>query len=255
MARSRTLLLLALASSGAAFSSCGGSGSTSSSGYVPPPRQEPVLPDSLDFQGCTDSTMGGGLLAVCDPVLLKRAYENHTLNQPGTLDVTIPGRKLRVGSGAGLTQVLPDDGIGTLFAPATVTLDGKVSNGSYLYISARSSKPEHLARGEALFRHLGLERGGTATVDVELDAGQVVFSVRRRDGTIVRPLRYMHVEGPGPKAELPPLPAHYADTPQQGVRTFVAAINARDGKTICQLWTAQLRERFSTEDYPCWAAV
>jgi hypothetical protein len=78
--------------------------------------------------------MGGGLLAVCGPVLLKRAYDDddddddHALNKPGTLEVAVAGRKLRIGGNAGLTQVMPDDGIGNLTAPATVTLRGKASD-------------------------------------------------------------------------------------------------------------------------------
>ena len=110
--------------------------------------------------------MAGGLVAVCDPVLLQRAWENHTLNQRRDLDVRIAGRKVRVASTPGLTQVMPDDGIGSVLVPAKVTLDGKTSDGSYLYISARSDKPDHVASGEALFRHLGLDQGGSATIDV-----------------------------------------------------------------------------------------
>jgi hypothetical protein len=224
------------------------------SGYRPPPREQRVLPDSLNIHGCSSTTMAGGLVAVCDPVLLQRAWENHTLNQRRDLDVRIAGRKVRVASTPGLTQVIPDDGIGSLLVPAKVTLDGKTSDGSYLYISARSDKPDHVASGEALFRHLGLDQGGSATIDVGLDAhGAVRFTLRRPDGSTLAPLRFSHLEGPGPAVTLPPLPDHYADTPEQGIRTYVAALNARDGRTICQLWTDELRRRFGDEHTPCWA--
>jgi hypothetical protein len=224
--------------------------------YRPPPRQQRVLPDSLNIHGCSSTTMGGGLVAVCDPVLLQRAWENHTLNQQGDLDVRIAGRKVRVASTPGLTQVIPDDGIGSLLVPAKLTLDGKASDGSYVYISAHSDKPEHVAWGEALFRHLGLDHAGIATIDVDLDAhGAVRFTLRRPDGSTVAPLRFSHLEGPGPAVALPPLPEHYADTPEQGTRTYVAAINARDGRTVCQLWTDEVRNRFREERTPCWALV
>jgi len=77
--------------------------------------------------------MGGGLLAVCGPVLLKRAYDDddddddHALNKPGTLEVAVAGRKLRIGGNAGLTQVMPDDGIGNLTAPASNRCDATSS--------------------------------------------------------------------------------------------------------------------------------
>jgi hypothetical protein len=199
--------------------------------------------------------MGGGLLAVCDPKLLERAWQNHTLTQPGTLDVEIAGRKLRVGSGPGLTQVGPADGIGTLLVPAKVTLRGKASDGSYLYLRAYSNEPEHWATGEALFRRLGLAGGGVATIDVRLDDGKVVFEFRRPDESRLKPLRWSHLEGPGPRVQLPELPDHYADTPEQGVRTYVAALNGHDGKTICQLWTPDVRARFGNEHSPCWVTV
>jgi hypothetical protein len=199
--------------------------------------------------------MGGTLLAVCDPILLAKAWQNHTLTQRGTLRVAIAGRKVRVASNSGLTQVIPADGIGSLLVPATVTLTGKASDGSYLYISARSHTPEHVAWGEALFRHLGLANGGTTTIGVKLDGGGVVFAVRRPDGRILASLRRSHFEGPGPHLPLPALPEHYGDTPEQAIRTYVAAINARDGKTICELWSAKLQVRFSDAETPCWAAA
>jgi hypothetical protein len=244
------LLALALAGCGSASSPSGPAGS----GYEPPPRQRPVLPDSLNIHGCSSTTMGGSnVVSVCDPQLLERAWENGTLNRRGDLDVRIAGRKLRVASTPGLTQVIPDDGIGSLLVPAKVTLEGKTSDGSYLYISARSEKPDHVAWGEALFRHLGLEHG-IATIDVELDdEGAVRFVLRRPDGSVLEPLRVSHHEGPGPSVALPPLPDRYADTPEQGVRTYVAAINARDGKTICQLFTSGLQRRFHDDRTPCWA--
>jgi hypothetical protein len=247
------LLLLALAG-------CGGASTRSespASGYQPPPRQHPVLPDSLNIHGCSSSTMGGeNLVSLCDPLLLKRAWESATLNQRGDVDVRIAGRKLRVASTPGLTQVIPDDGIGSLLVPAKVTLAGHASERSYLYIKARSDKPEHVAFGEALFRHVGLEHGGSATIDVELDEhGAVRFLLRRPDGRTLKPLRISHMEGPGPTVDLPRLPDHYADAPTQGVHTYVAAINARDGTTICQLWTDEVRKRFGDEHTPCWALL
>jgi hypothetical protein len=199
--------------------------------------------------------MGGTLLAVCDPILLEKAWENHTLTRPGTLHVSVAGRKVRAASTPGLTQVIPDDGIGSLLVPAKVTLSGRASDGSYLYISARFHSAEHVAWGEALFRHLGLAHGGTTTIEVKLDHGAVAFAVRRPDGSLLVPLRRSHFEGPGPHVPLPALPPHYADTPEQGVRTYVAAINARDGRTICELWSARLRVRFSDDETPCWAAA
>src|SRR5436309_2318626 len=199
--------------------------------------------------------MGGGLLAVCDPVLLEQASANHTLTEPGTLDVKIAGRKVRVGSNPGLTQVISADGAGALMVPARVTLRGKASEGSYLYIEAASLESEHYASGEALFRGLGLESGGTATIDVRLEGGRVTFVFRRADGKELKPLRWSHVDGPGPGLELPWLPDHYIDNPRQGVETYVAALNGHDGKTICELWTADLRERFVQDRIPCWALV
>jgi hypothetical protein len=241
-----------------ALAGCGGASThseSSGSGYRPPPRQHAVLPDSLNIHGCSSTTMGGeNLISLCDPLLLKRAWENGTLNERGDLDVRISGRKLRVASTPGLTQVLPDDGIGSLLVPAKVTLEGHASDGSYLHISARSEKLEHVAFGEALFRHLGLGHGGVATIEVKLDDhGAVEFMLRLPDGRTLKPLRVSHLEGPGPSVELPQLPDHYADTPAQGTRTYVAAINARDGTTICQLWTDDVRKRFGDEHTPCWA--
>jgi len=250
--------LLPLLLFGLALAGCGGALTQSespASGYRPPPRQHPVLPDSLNIHGCSSTTMGGeNLVSLCDPLLLKRAWENGTLNQRGDVDVRIAGRKLRVASTPGLTQVIPDDGIGSLLVPAKVTLEGHASEGSYLYISARSDKPEHVAFGEALFRHFGLEHGGTATIAVDLDEdGAVRFVLRRPDGRTLKPLRISHIEGPGPAVDLPRLPDHYADAPKQSVHTYVAAINARDGTTICQLWTDEVRRRFGDEHTPCWA--
>jgi hypothetical protein len=252
----RLRFLLSLLLLGLAVSGCGGGltlSASPASGYQPPPRQHPVLPESLNIHGCSSTTMGGGLVSLCDPVLLQRAWENHTLNERGDLDVRIADRKVRVASTPGLTQVVADDG-GSLLVPAKVTLEGKASDGSYLYISARSQKPDHVAWGEALFRHLGLDRGGVATIDVDLDDhGALRFVLRRPDGSTLKPLRVSHLEGPGPAVELPLLPDHYADTPEQGGRTYVAAINARDGTTICQLWTEEIRKRFRDDRTPCWA--
>jgi hypothetical protein len=239
-----------------AVAGCGGIDSvSSSSAYRPPPRQVPVLPDSLDMHGCSDATMGGNLLAVCDPGELQSAWENDTLTGKGTLKVTIANRKVHVASAPGLTQVEPADGIGTLLVPATVTISGKASDGSYLYISANSHTPEHVAWGEALFRNLGLAHGGSTVVALRLDHGAVAFHVRRPDGSTLAPLRRSHWEGPGPRASLPQLPRHYADTPEQGVRTYVAAINARDGKTICELLSPKLQSRSRDSQTPCWAAA
>lgn len=247
------LLLLALGLGG-----CGGVSTNSKSqgsGYNPPARQEPVLPNSLNLHGCSSTTMGGEqLVSLCDPRLLKQAWDNGTLDERGDLEVRISGRKLRVASTPGLTQVLPDDGIGALLVPAKVTLEGRASDGSYLHISARSEQPDHVAFGEALFRHLGLADGGVATLDVKLDkAGAVTFVLRRPDGSTLAPLRVSHLEGPGPNVDLAQLPTHYADSPVQGTRTYVAAINARDGKTICQLWTDEVRQHFHDAHTPCWA--
>jgi hypothetical protein len=199
--------------------------------------------------------MGGGLLAVCDPVLLQREWTSDTLREPRTLDFDIVGRNLRVGGSAGLTQVMSADGIGTLSVPARVTLRGKATEGSYLYIHAASVQPEHYATGEALFRGLGLSHRGTATIDVQLQASRVTFVFRHAGGGELKPLRWSHVEGPGAGKELPPLPEHYADTPKQGLKTYVAALNARDGKTLCRLWTPDARARLTRDPYPCWATA
>jgi hypothetical protein len=83
----------------------------------------------------------------------------------------------------------------------------------------------------------------------------VTFHWRRADGSELKPLRWLHEEGPGPKAPAPKLPDHYADNPPQGVETYVAAINAHDGNTICELFTSDFRSRFSRSDAPCWQLV
>jgi hypothetical protein len=246
------VLVLALVGASLALAGCQGSGR---SAYRPPRQQQPILVDSLSPRTCSSSTMGGNLIAVCDPVLLEKAWENHTLTQPGTLDVEIAGRKVRVGGNPGLTQVVPADGIGSLGVPTRVTLKGTATDRAYLYLHALSEEPEHWASGEALFRRLGLARGGTATIAVKLSAGKVVFTLRRPDGSVQRPLRWSHLEGPGVRARLAELPNHYADNPTQGVRTYLAALNAHDGKTICRLWTPDVRARFTVRNHPCWTTV
>jgi hypothetical protein len=117
---------------------------------------------------------------------------------------------------------VPADGIGTLMVPAHVTLRGNASDGSYLYLQAASIEPEHYATGQALFRGLGMSHAGTATLDVWLEDGRV---------------------------------DHYADSPKQGLDTYMAALNAEDGKTLCRLWTPDVRARFTRDRYPCWATV
>jgi hypothetical protein len=103
----RLRFLLPLLLLGLPVSGCGGGltrSASPASGYQPPPRQHPVLQESLNIHGCSSTTMGGGLVSLCDPTLLQRAWEKHTLNQRGDLDVRIAGRKVRVASTPGLTQ-------------------------------------------------------------------------------------------------------------------------------------------------------
>lgn len=193
-------------------------------------------------------------MAICDPVRLEQEWVNHTLGERRTLDVEIAGREVRVGGSPGLTQVVPADDIRALRVPARVTLRGKASERSYLYVRAESFKLDHAATGEALFRGLGLTRGGTATIDVRLEQGRVAFAFRRPNGTELKPLRWSHREGPGPGIDLP-LPDHYADSPNQGVKTFVAALNAGDSETLCRLWTKGVRARLARSRHPCWMTV
>jgi hypothetical protein len=137
-----------------------------------------------------------------------------------------------------------------------VLLRGAVDPRGYLYIRAVSSTPLHLARAEALFDPLRLEKRRSATLNVRLIDGQIVFTLHYPDGTSTSPARSMHSEGPGPMAALPSLPPHYADSPRQALATFLEAMLADDGKTVCELWTPAVRAAFAAEERtPCWAAA
>ena len=84
--------------------------------------------------------------------------------------VAVSGRRVRVGSTPYLTQVSPDDGSGLGLVPGSkVTLSGRASAGSYLYLRASSLRPGYVAYGEALFTRLGLDHGGKATIRVRLE--------------------------------------------------------------------------------------
>ncbi len=252
----RGLGVLLLASALAVVpSGCAGKQGSAASAYRPPPRQVPILDESISPKSCS-GWMRGGLLATCDPVLLEHAWDSHELNGPGKLKVAISGRKLRVGGGPAVTQVIPADGRGEGLVPGSrVTLTGTLSAGSYLFFRAQSVTPQYVAFGEALFRDLGLAHGGTATMDVRLEHGKLVYDVRRPDGTKLKPLRTTLQAGPGAQGLLPQLPDHQADTPEQAVRTYARAINAHDGKTICGLLAPAARAAFRFERSPCWLLV
>lgn len=253
-------MVVAAPAVGAAFLlvGCSSSSHRSAAGpsaYRPRAPERPLFSDSLSPRSCSGWMQGDLIFSTCDPALLAKVWNNHEMTKPGRLHVEVAGRKVRAGGNPALTQVLPADGRGILQADTTITLNGSVSAGSYAYVSAGSITPNHVAFGRALYRDLGLAHGGRATIDVKLEHGEVAFHWRRADGSELRPLRWLHEEGPGPKAPPPKLPDHYADNPDQGVETYVAAINARDGNTICELFTRDFLTRFSSYGAPCWQLV
>jgi len=232
-----------------------GDSSGEPSAYRPPRLQTPVLEDSLSITSCANA-MRGTILAICDPTLFKRSYETGRLRRRGDMRVAVSGRRVRVGSTPYLTQVSPDDGSGLGLVPGSkVTLSGRASAGSYIYLRASSLRPGYVAYGEALFTRLGLDHGGKATIRVRLENGRLRYDFRRPDGSMLTPVRATLVAGPGPRGKLPPLPAHYADTPQQAVKTYVAAINAHDGKTICRLFLPSVEAQLVARHDPCWLVV
>jgi hypothetical protein len=243
------LLVVGVAAIGVGIAAATGAFSSSpnaASAYVPPPRQDPILGNSISPKSCDGFLRGTVLLATCDPGLLVKVWDQHEATLPGRLHVSVSGRRLRVGGNPAVTQVLPADGSGEALVPGSrVTSSGQAGAGSYLYLVARSITPHHVAFGEALFDHLGLEHGGKATIEVGQKDGRFTYDFRRDDGSRLAPLQTRLQAGPGPAASLPPLPAHEADTPEQAVRTYVDAVNAHDGKTICQLLVPARRARRS----------
>jgi hypothetical protein len=232
----------------------GGSQAAPSS-YRPPPRQKPILGASSSPQSC-DGWLRGNIVATCDPGLLQEVWNNHEESVPGKLGVTISGRRVRVGGNPAVTQVVPTDGSGAGLVPGSrVTLTGQVSAGSYLYLRAQRVTPKYVAFGEAIFNHLRLEKRGTATINVRLVGGKLIYDFRRSDGARLEPVRTTLQAGPGPRGKVAPLPAHEADTPEQAIRTYLAAINAHDGKTLCELFTPSARATFRNQLVPCWQTV
>jgi hypothetical protein len=155
-----------------------------------------------------------------------------------------------------LAQFDPSDGSGAGVEPGqTVTVTGHVSSGAYLYLRAQSRTGAVFASGEGLFHQLGLEHGGSATVEVSLVHDRLRYALTRPDGTSAGPIATGGLGGPGPDAPVPGPAAGYADSPEEAAHTYVAAINARDGATVCSLFTKTLQQAYNREQMPCWAIV
>jgi hypothetical protein len=194
------------------------------------------------------------MVGVCDPGALPAVYEKHELDGSGGLDVTVAGRVVRAAGNRALTQVVPTDGMGD-FVPIgrQVSLTGVASRGSVLYLRAGAMNRRLVAYGEALFTRLGLEHGGTATVIARVRAKTVSFALRRPDGTVAVPAAVTGIAGPGVGVPQAVLRDGYADSPPQAAATYVRAIEARDGETICALLEPQARHALTRgSTTPCW---
>jgi hypothetical protein len=217
-----------------------------------------VLEEATMSPRACDGWLRGTLVGICDPTGLQQAFTGHTLNDKGDVGVTLSGRALSGGGNSVLAQFRGADGTGLGVQPGqTVTITGHVSSGAYLYLQASSRTSKVYAFGEALFDQIGLEDGGVATVQVTLEHNHLHYALTAGDGTTKAPIATGGVGGPGSAMPIPsPLPG-YADTPAQLARTYVAAVNARDGQTICSLFAGALRNRYSTIEphMPCWAVV
>lgn len=239
------------------LASGGGSGAT---GYRPPrPPAGSVLAYTISPHAC-ESWLRGLLVGTCDPDLLQRVYDNHQMNEPSKVHVTVTGRTVSGGGNPALTQWRPGDGNGLGVQPGqTVTITGPVSAGSYLYLRADNHKADVYASGEALFSRLGLEHGGTATVAVSLEGDQLRYLLHRPDGSTGSPVAIAGRGGPGVAVRIADVPAGYADNPEQAARTYIAAANARDGRTICELFNATVQGKYQSVDagqqMPCWMLV
>jgi hypothetical protein len=243
-------LLFALAAA------CGGARAAQSAYHPPPVAPRTVLAYTIAPKAC-QSWMGGTMVATCDPQLLVRVYDDHRMREPSTLQVTVAGRRVRSGGNPALTQVLPDDGRGEIIGPGnTITLTGTVSAGSVLYVRASAMTPRVFAMGDALFAQLGLERGGKATITIDVAHNHLHYTLHRADGTTRQPVRVAGMGGPGTAVAPAAVPSGYADNPRQTATTYIAAVNARDGQTLCSLFTTALRARYATIlRTPCWATV
>lgn len=239
-------------------------GSTTSSHPTAWAYQPPAKPVTSVFDEATmspracDGWLRGTLVGICDPTGLQQAFAGHTLNDKGDVEVTLSGRELSGGGNSVLAQFRGAGGTGLGVQPGqTVTISGHVSSGAYLYIRADSRTSKVYASGEALFDQLGLGDGGVATVQVALEHDHLHYTLTGGDGATKAPVATGGVGGPGSAIPIPSPPPGYADTPAQLARTYVAAVNARDGQTICSLFAGALRHRYSTFDphMPCWAFV
>jgi hypothetical protein len=124
-----------------------------------------------------------------------------------------------------------------------------------LYLRAETTTPKLYASGDALFTHLGLEHGGTATVTIDIRGGELRYTLHRPDGTTAGPAASAGLAGPGAGLPIGDVPEAYVDTPETAAATYVAAVNARDGRTLCGMFAREVRTRYVMNGLPCWATV
>jgi len=177
--------------------------------------------------------------------------------EPSRLQITVEGRGVRVGGNPAVTQALQSDGNGAAIAPGnTITLRGTVARDSVLYFRAAHTTPELYAVGDALFTGLGLESGGTAKVTIGIADGHLRYRLHRPDGTEAAPAATAGFDGPGVRAPVTHVPPSYVNSPATLAQTYIAAINARDGKTLCAIFTPELQRLYAENGKaPCWMLV
>lgn len=110
--------------------------------------------------------------AVCDPAALSPALRAGTVDRPGGLELSVPGRPSA--KGTGIVQVPGDP----LRKGAAITITGAAAHGAQLLVRTRSG--QHVTQSG--FNALGLERGGRAVLRVTAVAGKLRLSLRRPDG-------------------------------------------------------------------------
>jgi hypothetical protein len=116
----------------------------------------------------------------CDPTSLKNALGEGGLGQSGSLRIYLASHGGRVASAPGLAQAV---GKGPLVVGDSVKLRGTGANTTELHL--RAIQAGQLV--EAEFDRLGLANGGEATVNVDAVGDQLLMTLRRPDGILVRP--------------------------------------------------------------------
>jgi len=224
--------------------------------HAPPVQPRSVLfGNGLSPRACS-SWLGDVLVGVCDPTLIKGGFASKAFNAKSNLRATVSGRAVHGGGNRAIAQFVPTDGHGEALVPGNVvTLTGTATRGSVLFVRVRDITKHLYVTGDAMLWPLGLQHGGTVRLTFSVSRAGIRYRLRRPDGTVVGAKLHAGYAGPGVADAVPAVPRSFVASPGVAAATYVAAADARDGKTLCGMFTKAVARRYRQGMTPCWATV